>query len=39
MQDFSKKIAAEWKSLSNKKKEFYQKIYEIRMREKTDLHD
>ena len=39
MTDFSKKISEEWKNLTPKKKEFYQKIYEIRMKERTDLQD
>ena len=39
MQEFNKKIAEEWKNLPNKKKEFYQKIYEIRMKEKSQIQD
>ena len=39
MQAFNKKISEEWGNLTPKKKEFYQKIYEIRMKERAELQD
>lgn len=39
MFDFNKKIAEEWKTLPEKRKQFYQKIYEIRIKEKCEIQE
>lgn len=37
--DITKQISEEWKKLPENKREFYEKIHEIRLREKNELQD
>jgi hypothetical protein len=37
IRNLSKEVAQEWKNLSTNKKDFYQQIYEIRLRERDAL--
>lgn len=38
IKDLAKSLSEEWKSLAPNKKEFYEKIYTIRLRERTALY-
>ena len=39
MLELNSKLAEEWKNLPPAKKKFYQKVYEIRMKERSDLQE